>query len=346
MILGNPVRVWMIASGAFALSFLALLVARRVALRRLRIVSAGTATLLDDALFEIGSVTRTYFIFAVAAWVSAQSLALSPELRELVRKAFVVTCFFQASAWGGRAVAFWIEKYLRQRSLADAAAATSLGLISFAVRFALYAVLALLTIHNLGFDVTTLIAGLGVGGVAIALAVQNILGDLFASLTIVLDKPFVVGDFIVVGEFMGSIEHIGLKTTRLRSLSGEQLVFANGDLLQSRLRNYQRMSERRVPFTLGVTYQTRPEQLARIPAIIREVVAATPKTRFDRCHFLSYGDSSLNFETVYWVLSPDFNEYADIAQAINLGIFGRFAAEGIEFAHPVRTLFVRGPRAT
>jgi small-conductance mechanosensitive channel len=197
-----------------------------------------------------------------------------------------------------------------------------------------------LVLDNLGFNITTLVAGLGIGGIAVALALQNILGDLFASLSIVLDKPFVIGDFIIIDNYLGTIEHIGLKTTRIRSLSGEQLVFSNTDLLQSRIRNFKRMFERRVVFSIGVTYQTSADKLAKIPKMIKDIVESKDPVRFDRSHFKDYGDFSLNFETVYWVKSPEYNVYMDIQQAINLELYSKFEAEGIEFAYPTQTLFV------
>jgi len=195
-------------------------------------------------------------------------------------------------------------------------------------------------LDNLGVDITALVAGLGIGGIAVALAAQNVLGDLFASLSIVLDKPFVVGDFLNVDDFLGSVEHVGLKTTRLRSLSGEQLVFSNNDLLNSRIRNYGRMFERRVVFSLGVTYETPPEKLRGIPTIIREAVEAKDKVRFDRAHFQKYGDFALVFEVVYYVLSSDYTLCMDIQQSVNLRIYERFAEEGIEFAYPTQKLYV------
>jgi small-conductance mechanosensitive channel len=198
-----------------------------------------------------------------------------------------------------------------------------------------------LALDNLGVNVTALVAGLGVGGVAVALAVQNILGDLFASLSIVLDKPFVLGDFIIVGELLGAVENIGIKTTRVRSLSGEQLIFSNNDLLNSRIRNFGRMAERRVVFQLGVVYGTPKAKLEQIPAIIRSAIEAQQQTRFDRSHFAGYGDFSLDFENVYYVLDRDYNVYMDIQQAINLEIYGRFAEDGIEFAYPTQTLYLQ-----
>jgi small-conductance mechanosensitive channel len=205
----------------------------------------------------------------------------------------------------------------------------------------LWAVVALLALDNMGFDITALVAGLGVAGIAVGLAVQNILGDLFASLSIVLDKPFVIGDFIVVDNLPGTVERIGIKTTRVRSLSGEQLVFSNADLLKSRIRNYRRMTERRVVFSVGVTYETGEEKLGTIPGILRGIVEAQGNVRFDRAHFQSFGDSALVFEVVYYILTPDYSRYMDIQQEINFAIHRRFTAEGISFAYPTRTLWLR-----
>ncbi|HLF22448.1 MAG TPA: mechanosensitive ion channel family protein, partial [Burkholderiales bacterium] len=177
-------------------------------------------------------------------------------------------------------------------------------------------------------------------------AVQNILGDIFASLSIALDKPFVIGDFIVVDDALGTVEYIGLKTTRVRSLSGEQIVFSNADLLKRRIRNYKRMAERRVEFRFGVVYGLPSEQLARIPVMVREIVEQQPKTRFDRVHFKEYGDSALVFEVVYSVLDADYNVHMDIRQAINLALYRCFREHGIEFAFPTRTLhFHQAPAA-
>jgi small-conductance mechanosensitive channel len=170
---------------------------------------------------------------------------------------------------------------------------------------------------------------------------QTILGDLFSSLSIVLDKPFVIGDFLIVDEMLGTVEYVGLKTTRLRSLSGEQLVFSNSDLLNSRIRNFGRMYERRVPFTIGVTYQTPLAKLEIIPQIIRDAINAQNNTRMDRSNFKSHGDFALLFESVYYVKVPDYNEYMNIQEAINLYIHKRFEEEGIDFAYPTQTLYLK-----
>ena len=194
---------------------------------------------------------------------------------------------------------------------------------------------------NLGFKISTVIAGLGIGGVAVGLASQAILKDLFSYFSIIFDRPFEVGDFIIIGEYLGSVEHIGAKTTRIRSLSGEQLIFSNTDLTDSRVRNYKRMEKRRVLFRLGVVYQTSLKQLKEIPGIIETVIKNVNDTIFDRAHFLSYGDFSLVFEIVYYVIGADYNKYMDIQQQINFAIKEEFERKGIEFAYPTQTLFVQ-----
>jgi small-conductance mechanosensitive channel len=218
-------------------------------------------------------------------------------------------------------------------------------MLALAARVGLWALVLLVALDNLGVNITALVAGLGVGGVAVALATQNILGDLFASVSILLDKPFVPGDFVVVGDFMGTVEQIGIKTTRVRSLGGEQIVFANNDLLQSRLRNYKRMGERRALFRVGVTYQTPVDKVVAIPEMLRTIVQNQTGTRFDRAHFASYGDFALTFEVVYYVLSPDYNRFMDVQQAINLDVFRTFHGQAIEFAYPTQTLLLQPSHA-
>lgn len=194
-------------------------------------------------------------------------------------------------------------------------------------------------VDNLGYNVTTLIAGLGVGGIAIALAAQAVLGDLFSYFVIYFDRPFEIGDFVVVGSDNGVIEYIGIKTTRIRTLSGEELVCSNTDLTNSRLQNFKRMQKRRIVFGLGVTYQTSHQQVSEIPALVKGILTSKPKLQFDRAHFSGYGDFSLNFEFVYYVLDPDYNTYMDLQQEVYLEIFAIFEQKGIDFAYPTQTLY-------
>jgi small-conductance mechanosensitive channel len=195
-------------------------------------------------------------------------------------------------------------------------------------------------ISNLGFNITAVLTGLGIGGVALALASQNIFRDLFNYFVIFFDQPFQIGDFIIIGDKPGTIEKIGIKTTRIRSLEGEELIIANTDLTSNTIHNYKRMNKRRILFTIGVVYQTSPEHLAAIPEIIKKIIESVEHSEFDRAHFKEFGDSSLNFEIVYYVLSPDYNVYMDTQHAINLEIFTAFAQRGIEFAYPTRTIYI------
>jgi small-conductance mechanosensitive channel len=248
---------------------------------------------------------------------------------------------FQAGIWGNGVIAYFLD---RQRTLAGTGGgtATTFAALGFVARLALWSALVLLGLQNLGVNVTALVAGLGIGGIAVALAVQNILGDLLSSVAIVLDRPFELGDFVIIDDMLGTVEHIGLKTTRIRSLFGEQIVVGNSQLLESRIRNYKRMAERRIVFSLGVTYETPHGLVVRIPGIIREIIEARDGVRFDRAHFQKYGDFALVFEAVYYVLSPDYNRYMDTHQAINLDVLERFQQEGIEFAYPTQTLHIPG----
>ena len=337
---GNPYLDWLIAAGAGILAVAVLRMLQAVTRRRLGKLAARTSTRWDDYVVEMISRTRLLFWIVAGALIGAQWLELSPRVQGGVSAAFVIALLIQGGIWGGVLIKSALADYRQKAHKEDPADLTTLSLVGLVGQTVVWSLVVLLILDNLGVDITALVAGLGIGGVAVALALQNILGDLFASLSIVLDKPFVVGDFLMVGDFLGSVEKVGLKTTRLRSLSGEQLVFSNTDLLGSRIRNFGRMFERRVVFNLGVTYDTPRDKLELIPAIVREAVEDQEGTRFDRSHFSKYADYSLNFESVYYVLTADFNQYMDIQQAIYFTIHRRFEEEGIDFAYPTQTLFL------
>lgn len=256
----------------------------------------------------------------------------------------VIALVLQVGLWANALIGAWAEDYRRRNEeQLGGARVTTLNAVLFVARLVLFSLIGLVALDNIpGVNVTALVASLGIGGIAVALAMQNILADLFASLTITLDKPFVIGDFIIVGDMLGTVEHVGLKTTRVRSLGGEQLVFANNDLLSSRIRNYGRMQERRVLFQFGVLYQTTYDQLRAIPDQVRELLEDLEQVRLDRVHFKAFGDSSLNFEVVYYVEDPDYNLYMDKQQAINLELVRRLGEIGVEFAYPTRTIHLAG----
>jgi small-conductance mechanosensitive channel len=338
--LGNSLRAWATALVLVVVITFVLRFAVSLLNRRLVKIATKTTNRIDDIVAAVFANTKSWALFYAGFWFGVKSLEMPAQVHTVLRYLTVIVVVLQVGAWGNVAIAQFIKYRVRQSIDQDPAAATTMAALGFLGRILLWSVLLLMALDNLGVEIGPVITGLGVGGVAVALAVQNILGDLFASLSIVLDKPFVMGDFIVVDDFLGNIEHIGLKTTRLRSLSGEQLVFSNSDLLKSRIRNYKRMQERRILFSLGVVYQTPRETVARIAGIIREVIESNEQTRFDRAHFKTFGPSSLDFEAVYYVLSPEYGAYMDIQQKINLEIMRRFDAEGIEFAYPTQTLYV------
>ncbi len=340
LFLNNPLRDWLIAVGVVAVSLLLLLTIRRVLVGRLKAFAERTATDWDDILASALGRTRLLFLIIVSAQAGAMYLELPERAAGWLRVLMVLAAAMQAGIWASVVLVSLLERYRREKMEQDRGAASMISAMSFLIRLLLWAVILLLALDNLGMDITAMVAGLGVGGIAVALAVQNILGDLFASLAIIMDKPFVLGDFIVVGDLRGSVEHIGLKTTRVRSIGGEQIVFSNADLLSSRLHNFGRLQERRAVLVLGVTYQTPRSKLQEIPAILREAVEAQEGTRFDRSHFDNYGDFSLNFETVFYVRSNDFGRFMDAKQAVLLQIHERFEAEGIQFAYPTQTLFL------
>lgn len=312
-------------------TYIGLWILKNIGIVHLQKISVTTENYIDDLVLNVLGVTRHFFILGVALFVGFQALQLDKTHGHYADYIFVILLAIQAIIWGNEAVRSWVEITI-QRKNNDPSVRTSLGFIGVILKFALITVVILFALNNLGVNVTTFIAGLGVGGIAIALATQNILGDLFSSLSIVLDKPFVVGDFVSLGAEMGTIEHVGLKTTRIRSLSGEQIVVSNSDLLRSKIRNFKRMQERRVPFTLRLKYTTDISLLKEVPEIVSSIIKKYELTRFDRANFLNYGTSSLEVEVVYICLSADFNVYANQHEKILIEIGEAFRARSIEFA--------------
>ena len=340
MYFGNSIKDWTIALSIILIVFTVLNIVQKIAISKLSAMARKTENQIDDLLAEILKKTKIFTLLIVSFYAGLNFLNLKPGILAVSQKIFIFILILQAGFWAGAGINFWLGRAVKKRMSEDSASATTISFLGFVARVLLWSIVLLLILDNLGVDITSLVAGLGIGGIAIALALQNILGDLFASLSIVLDKPFVIGDFIIVDDLMGTIEHIGLKTTRMRSLSGEQLIFSNNDLLKSRIRNYKRMSERRIVFGFGVVYQTSLDKLKLIDKIIKDIIEEQPQARLDRVNFKEYGDFSLNFEVVYYVTNPEFNVYMDVQEAINLEMFRRFEEEGIEFAYPTQTLFI------
>lgn len=337
---GATLPEWAAALGAAVALAFVLQYVRGLVVRRLRAQAAGGVTRIHGLFADVLAKTHFVFLLVVATYLALQYIELPPRVGRIVDRVVVLALLLQIALWGNRMIKWWLTGSATAARAVDASSATTVSVLGFIARVALWSVALLMILDNLGVDITALVASLGIGGIAVALAVQNILGDIFASLSIALDKPFVVGDFIIVDDDLGTVEYIGIKTTRVRSLSGEQVIFANADLLKSRIHNYKRMAERRILFGFGVVYETPLETLERIPGMVRAIVEAQPLTRFDRAHFKDYGESALNFEVVYYMKTPDYNVYMDTQQAINLALFRRFKEEEIRFAYPTQTLYL------
>lgn len=339
---GNSLRDWSTALGLALSINLFVGVLKWLIEHRLAKVTQRSRGMMDDVIVAMATHTKQLLVFGVTLLAGTRYLDLPIALDHVLVKVATIAGFLQIGLWLSGALNFWIEHYRRQSMSRDLAATTSLAAMNFVGKMLLWTFLTLFMLDNLGVNVTAMVAGLGVGGIAVALAMQNILGDLFASLSIVIDKPFVIGDVIMVDGFVGNVEHVGLKTTRLRSNTGEQIIISNSDILKTRIRNFKRMHERRMLFEFGLVYQTTPAQLAAMPDIVREIIAAVPYTRFERAHFKTFGASSLDFEVVYWMLNPDLLMSMDAQQQINLALFDRLLTEGIEFAYPTQTMIMQG----
>ena len=337
---------WAIALGSGMLLAVVLLVLRRLSANRFTRLAKITSNRVDDLIALLIKETRWYSFVAVGIGAAIYIKEFPPHVDQVAIQSVFLIFLFQVGLWGNAAIGWWVDLYQEQKMAVDPGAVTTIRGIALVGYIVLWSVLVLLTLDNLGVDVTALVTGLGIGGIAVALAVQNILGDLFASLSIMMDKPFVIGDFLIIDDYKGTVEDIGLKTTRLRSLSGEQIIISNSDLLKSRIRNYKRMNQRRIAFSIGVEYETEESILDEIPHMLEKAVSKQDKVRFDRAHFRSFGDSALMYEVVYFVLEADYALYMDIQQAINLDIFHQFSAAGIGIAYPTQRIVLDPEEST
>ncbi|MFQ6332729.1 mechanosensitive ion channel family protein [Methylophilus sp. 3sh_L] len=342
--LGQPVNDWLTALLVSALLYLVFYQGWRLVMQKFACLAERTATRLDDVAIEVLQSTQQWTLLLLALLFGLHVLDLPVKWAARLDHLLWITLGIQIAVWLNKGVGIWAREHLSAiDGPAPAANPVMTTILSWILRVFIWSVLLLTVLDNVGVNITAFVASLGVGGVAVALAVQNILSDLFASLAIGLDKPFEVGDFIIFGDIAGSIERVGLKTTRIRSISGEQVICSNTELLKNTIHNYKRMEERRVVFTFAVNYATPVEKNARIPQMVRTAIEAFDKTRFDRAHFKEFGSNALNFETVYFINTADFNLYMDIQQQVNLDLIRAFQTEGIAFGLP--TLTVHLPQA-
>jgi len=344
LLLSNSLADWLIAAALAVAVWSALWILRRlIASRYQRRATAEQPTLIRLMAYLIGN-TKQFFFFAIALSVASESLTLPDKLHQVLANVVLVLILLQVGLWAGRAVRFYLDRKELERG--GQPFAGSLDIIRFVAGILIWSLVILVTLENLGVNITALIAGLGVGGVAVALALQNVLGDLFASLSIALDKPFSVGDSLVIDTFNGNVERIGIKTTRLRSVTGEQIILSNADILKSRVRNFGRASEQRALATLRVNYDTPADKLREIPKLVESIVREQANARFERCHLVAIGESAAQFELSYFVQQPKLNSLFDLQQSVNFRIIEEFKRAGVEFAYTTqRVLLDQGPPA-
>jgi len=341
MFLDNYVWEWILAIVITLTIYAFLVFIKKIAEKRLKTFAQKTSTNLDDYLLKMLSSISKIFIFLSAINIGSNIVTLNENVNSVLGHAFLLILFWQITRWIVLVTNIIFTRYKKiKETNNDMHGVTAINGLTAISKFIIWLIFLMLAMDNLGVDITALVAGLGIGGLAIALAAQSILGDLFASLTIMIDKPIAIGDYVVVDNFMGNVKAIGIKSTKLESLTGEEIIISNSDLLNSRLRNYHqsRMKKRRSSMKIGIVYETNSNDLKRIQEILREIVKSNPKTEYIRAIFTNFGDFSLDFELTYNVLSPDYETLTEINHEIRLKIFETFEKEGLKFAYPTRTV--------
>jgi small-conductance mechanosensitive channel len=331
-VVGTPLYRWLLSVGTLLVTVSLISLAKTLIAKHER---RGVLAL------QLIKDTRFFLIIALGVHSALAFITLPAAVESGWQKVFVCLIVIQCGLWARTLTEYCIHFYLAKRTH-DPSSTAAINLIGFLARVFIYALLVLLALRHFGVDITALVAGVGVGGVAVALAVQNILGDLFASLSIIIDQPFVVGDAITVDDLSGTIERIGLKTTRVRGITGEELVFSNADLLKSRIHNFKRMSERRVLFRVTVDSATPPEKLELVPKIIHSLIDPIEKTRFDRCVLSQITDVGFVFETVYWVQDPQYSVFVNIHHAVLLAVYRKFQEAHISLSSSNRNFILKG----
>ncbi len=339
VLLGNTGKDWLWAAGTLILCWLAVMMFKRFLKSYLKKWSAKTESKLDDLL--VGMLERTVvpLLYICSVGIAIHTLNITPGVHRVIGLAILFVATYFVLRIITTLVQQLVYAFIKRQENSDAKEKQAKGLLII-IKAVIWIMGLLFLVNNLGYNITTLITGLGIGGIAIALAAQAILGDLFSYFVIFFDRPFEIGDFIIVESNMGTIEYIGVKTTRIRTLGGEQLICSNTYLTNSQVHNYKRMEERRVVFKIGVTYRTATESLKQIPKTVKDIISFIPKLRYERGNFSGFGDFSLDFEFVYFVLDPDYNVFMDKQELLYLAIVQAFEDEGIEFAYPTQTLFV------
>ncbi|WP_325535712.1 mechanosensitive ion channel family protein [Sporomusa sp.] len=337
----NSVEKYLISLSVFVIAFMVVKLFESAVLSRLK-TWAGTITGKIDVTF-LSNLERTLLpaLYYGSFYLGSRSLTLNNSLSKSIDMLGIVILTISVIRFIVAAVDYALEHVLNMKESTDKE--RNFKAIMPILKVIIWAIGFIFLLDNLGFQISAVVAGLGIGGIAVALAAQALLGDLFSYVAIVFDRPFELGDFITIGEHAGTIEHIGIKTTRIRSLGGEQLVLSNSDLTNSRIQNFKRMTNRRILFKLRVMYHTSSQQLQDIPEIVKQIIENIEDTAFDRAHFTAFGDYSLDFDVVYYVIGNDYKKYMDIQQTVNLALKKEFEQRNIEFAYLAKTLYLQNP---
>lgn len=342
----NTIQEYLIFLGILFGLIIVFVIFKSIIVHRLKKVAGLTKTEYDDALIKIIQKISWLFYFILALFVASKYLVLGDLYSKIIYYIFVIILVWQIIKSIQVGLDFLIEQYIIKKNKEndddeeDGPDVHKIAMFTKLIKIIIWIVGGLLIVSNLGFNITSLIAGLGVGGIAIALAAQNILEDIFASFSIYLDQPFKIGDYIVVGDKMGTVKKIGIKTSRITSLQGEEIIISNKELTNAHIQNYKKMEERRINFSLGITYETSNDKLKKIPALVEKAVNSVKDCRFERAVWKSFGDYSLGFDIVFYYPNNDYTEYLLAQEQINLLIKDFFEKEGIDFAYPSQTIFL------
>lgn len=304
-----------------------------------------TKTDFDGTVVQAIRDIRPWVYNVASIYITLSFLVLPATISKVITGIFYFSIVWQSIEITVRILNYIVNSTLNKNEInngeVDPNAATTSHLVSLIAKVVLWSLGVLFVLSNMGIEVTSLIAGMGIGGVAVALALQGILGDLFASFSLYFDKPFRIGDFVVIGGDSGIVERIGIKSTRIRTLQGEELVISNNELTTARVQNFKKMQERRVVTKFGIVYETSEEKVKVVPEIVNKIFHDLSGARLDRVHFTTFGDSALIFELVYYVESADYLAYLNIQQAFNYNLLSKFSEQGINFAYPTQTIYTK-----
>ena len=339
--LNNSISAWITAFIVFFIALIALKLFRKLLLARLKQISQKTKTKLDNIIVaSINEINWTFFVL-ISLYIATTFLKLNSFIGSFIYYTFLVFITYYAIKVLQELLEFGTEIIIKKKVKGDENNIAIVKIISKILKISLWISAILLILSNLGYNISSLVAGLGIGGIAIALALQNILGDIFSSFSIFFDKPFRVGDYIAIGDYKGTVKKIGMKTTRIQSSEGEELIISNNELTKSKLQNYGMMEKRRVSFNIQVDQETSSQKLKQINSILRKIIESQKNTEVDRIHFSEINENHFIYDVVYFVNNKEYKYFMDIQQNINLGIVDQFNQENIQLSHPTQTVYIK-----